>query len=73
MLPRWLHGKESASNAGDSGLIPGSRTALEEGNGLSINQRDDVGSQVPQEAPLRFCGVTLIDSLDSLLAPVYGL
>ena len=25
MLPRWLSGKESACNAGDEGLIPGSQ------------------------------------------------
>ena len=28
-LPWWLRGKESACNAGDSGLIPGSEDTLE--------------------------------------------
>ena len=28
-LPRWLRGKESACNAGDPGLIPGSEDPLE--------------------------------------------
>ena len=30
-LPWWLSGEESASNAGDSGLNPGSGNPLEEG------------------------------------------
>ena len=33
-LPRWLNGKESACNAGDTGLIPGSETSSGEGNRL---------------------------------------
>ena len=32
-LPRWLSGKESTSNVGDLGLIPGSRRTPGEGNG----------------------------------------
>ena len=32
-LPRWLSGKESACQAGDVGLIPGSGTSPGEGNG----------------------------------------
>ena len=32
-LPGWLSGKESACNAGDVGLIPGSGRSLGEGNG----------------------------------------
>ena len=28
-LPRWLSGKESACNAGDTGLIPGSGESLD--------------------------------------------
>ena len=32
-LPRWLSGEESTCNAGDLGLIPGSRRSLGEGNG----------------------------------------
>ena len=32
-LSRWLSGKESASSAGDVGLIPGSRRSLGAGNG----------------------------------------
>ena len=32
-LPRWHHGQESAFNAGDTGLIPGSGGSLGEGNG----------------------------------------
>ena len=32
-LPQWLSGKESAANAGDMGLIPGSGRSPEEGNG----------------------------------------
>ena len=32
-LPRWLSGKESACNAGDLGLIPGSGRFPGEGNG----------------------------------------
>ena len=32
-LPRWLSGKESACNAGDMGLIPGSGRSPGEGNG----------------------------------------
>ena len=32
-LPWWLSSKESACNAGDSGLIPGSGRSLGEGNG----------------------------------------
>ena len=31
-LPRWHSGKEPAYNAGDSGLIPGARRSLAEGN-----------------------------------------
>ena len=31
-LPRWLNGKESACQAGDSGLIPGSGKSPGEGN-----------------------------------------
>ena len=31
-LPRWHSGKEPAYNAGDSGLIPGARRSLGEGN-----------------------------------------
>ena len=31
-LPWWLSGKESACNAGESGLIPGSRRSPGEGN-----------------------------------------
>ena len=31
-LPRWLSGKESACNAGDVGLIPGSERSPGEGN-----------------------------------------
>ena len=30
-LPRWLSGKESSCNAGDSGSIPGSGHPLEKG------------------------------------------
>ena len=30
-LPRWLSGKESSCNAGDSGSIPGSGPSLGEG------------------------------------------
>ena len=33
MLPRWLSGKESACQAGDVGLIPGSGRSLGVGNG----------------------------------------
>ena len=32
-LPRWLSGKESACQAGDVGLIPGSGRSPGEGNG----------------------------------------
>ena len=32
-LPWWLSGKESACNAGDAGLIPGSGRCPGEGNG----------------------------------------
>ena len=32
-FPGGLDGKESACNAGDPGLIPGSRRSPEEGNG----------------------------------------
>ena len=32
-LPRWLSGKESACQAGDMGLIPGSGRSPGEGNG----------------------------------------
>ena len=32
-LPRWLRGKESACNAGDTGMIPGSGRSPGEGNG----------------------------------------
>ena len=32
LLPRWLRGEESACNAGDMGLIPGSRRFPGEGN-----------------------------------------
>ena len=32
-LPRWLSGKESACQAGDIALIPGSRRYPGEGNG----------------------------------------
>ena len=32
-LPWWLSGEESASNAGDLGLIPGSGRSPGEGNG----------------------------------------
>ena len=32
-LPRWLGGKESACQAGDAGLIPGSGRSPGEGNG----------------------------------------
>jgi len=31
--PWWLSGKETACNAGDAGLIPGSRRSPGEGNG----------------------------------------
>ena len=33
VLPQWLSGKESACNAGDLGLIPGSGRSPGEGNG----------------------------------------
>ena len=33
VLPRWFNGKESAVNAGDAALIPGSGKSLGEGNG----------------------------------------
>ena len=33
VLPRWFNGKESAVNAGDAALIPGSGRSLGEGNG----------------------------------------
>ena len=36
LLPRWLRGKESTGNAGDSGLIPGSGRSLGEGNGYPL-------------------------------------
>ena len=36
-LPRWLSGKESACNAGDVGLIPGSGRSPGEGNGNHSN------------------------------------
>ena len=32
-IPQWLSGKESACNAGDLGLIPGSERSLGEGHG----------------------------------------
>ena len=32
-LPRWLNGKETACNAGDSGSIPGLRRPSGKGNG----------------------------------------
>ena len=32
-LPRWLGGKESACQAGDTGSVPGSGRYPEEGNG----------------------------------------
>ena len=35
-LPWWLSGKESAYNAGDAGLIPGSGRSPGEGNGNSF-------------------------------------
>ena len=35
-FPHSSVGKESACNAGDSGLIPGSGQSLEEGNGYSL-------------------------------------
>ena len=33
-LPRWLSGKESTWNAGDTGLIPGSGRSPGEGNAI---------------------------------------
>ena len=35
-LPRWLSDKESACNAGDLGLIPGSERSPGEGNGSPL-------------------------------------
>jgi len=35
-LPWWLSGKESACNAEDVGLIPGSERCAGEGNGYSL-------------------------------------
>ena len=35
-LPRWFSGKESASQAGDAGLIPGLGSSPGEGNGNPI-------------------------------------
>ena len=35
-FPQWLSRKESARNAGDMGLIPGSRRSSEGGNGISL-------------------------------------
>jgi len=32
-LPRWVSGKESACQAGNTGSIPGSERSLGEGNG----------------------------------------
>jgi len=32
-LPKWLSGKESVCNAGDTGLIPGTGRSPGEGNG----------------------------------------
>ena len=36
MLPWWLHGKESARNVGDPGLIPGLGRSPEEENGYPL-------------------------------------
>ena len=35
-FPWWLSGKESACNAGDPGLIPGSERSSGEGNGNTL-------------------------------------
>ena len=36
-LPRWLSGKESAGQAGDTGSIPGSERSPGEGNGNPLH------------------------------------
>ena len=47
-LPRWLNGRESACNAGDVGLIPGSGRSPGEGNG-SLYQCSCLGKPENQE------------------------
>ena len=37
-LPRWLSGKESFCDAGDSGSIPGLGRSPGEGNGYPLHQ-----------------------------------
>ena len=58
LLPRWLRGKESTGNAGDSGLIPGSGRSLGEGNGnpLQCSCLENPMETGARQAPV--CGVT---------------
>ena len=48
-LPWWLSGKESACNAGDIVLIPGSGRSLGEGNGNPL-QYTRLGNLMDKEA-----------------------
>ena len=48
-LPRWLNGRESACNAGDVGLIPGSGRSPGEGNG-SLYQCSCLGKPMDRGA-----------------------
>ena len=46
-FPRWVSGKESACNAGDLGLIPGSRRSPGEGKGYPLQYSGlDVGNML---------------------------
>ena len=38
-LPRWLSGKEYASNAGDEGLMPGLEAPLEKEMAIEVNPK----------------------------------
>ena len=55
-FPRWLSGKESACNARDHGLIPGSGRSPEEGNNNPLqysclgNSMESGGLQSTEEA-----------------------
>ena len=48
-LPRWLSGKESACNAGDTGSIPGSGISPGEGNG-NLLQYSCLGNPMDRRA-----------------------
>ena len=48
-FPRWLSGKESACNAGDLGLIPGSGGSPGEGND-NLLHHSFLGNPMDREA-----------------------